>query len=64
MVKLTVDLIVKLCFSHNKRKTDETIEHYLNRVTHLYLQDKIIDEIVNIFYILKFMQTFFSAESI
>ena len=42
MVKLTIELIAKT----HKRKSDENINQYLNRITHFYLQDKSIDEIV------------------
>jgi protein phosphatase 1 regulatory subunit 42 len=47
MVKLTVDLIVKLSIgTTNKKRPDETVTQFLNRITHLYFQDKSIDEIV------------------
>ncbi len=48
MVKLTIELITKANFSHNKRKIDENINQYLSRITHFYLQDKYVDEIVSI----------------
>ena len=49
MVKLTVDTIVKLGpVGHNKRRADESVEHYLNRLTHIYFQDKRISEIVSL----------------
>ena len=44
MVKLTIDLISKT----HKRKPDENINQYLNRITHFYLQDKSIDEVVSV----------------
>jgi hypothetical protein len=46
MVKLTVDMISKSCTGQNKRRPDETVCHYLNRLTHIYLQEKNIEEIV------------------
>ena len=46
MVKLSVDMLTKFGPGQNKRKPDESITHYLNRLTHIYLQDKSIDEIV------------------
>ena len=45
MVKLTLDLISKT----HKRKNEENINQYLNRITHFYLQDKSIDEVVSNF---------------
>jgi protein phosphatase 1 regulatory subunit 42 len=47
MVKLTIDMVAKLGPGHNKRRPDETVEHYLNRITHMYLQEKHIEEIVS-----------------
>jgi hypothetical protein len=46
MVKLTADLIAKQAPGHNKRRADETVEHYLSRLTHLPFQDRGIDSIV------------------
>jgi len=45
MVKLTAELIVKLSLGVHKKKPEESINQYLNRITHLYLQDKSIDEV-------------------
>lgn len=47
MVKLSVELITKLGPGHNKRRPDESTTHYLNRLTHIYLQEKNIEEIVS-----------------
>lgn len=47
MVKLTIDMITKFGPGHNKRRPDETITHYLSRLTHIYLQERNIDKIVN-----------------
>jgi protein phosphatase 1 regulatory subunit 42 len=47
MVKLTVEMVTKITPGHNKRRPDETIEHYLARLTHIYYQDRSIDEIVS-----------------
>ncbi|RNA35562.1 phosphatase 1 regulatory subunit 42 [Brachionus plicatilis] len=48
MVRLTVDLITKNGPGHNKRRPDETVPHYLSRLTHLYLQEKSIDKLDSI----------------
>ncbi|CAF1103350.1 unnamed protein product [Rotaria sordida] len=45
MVKLTSDLIAKQTPGHNKRRADETVEHYLSRLTHLPFQNRGIDSI-------------------
>ncbi|CAF0904576.1 unnamed protein product [Rotaria sp. Silwood1] len=45
MVKLTPDLIAKQTPGHNKRRADETVEHYLSRLTHLPFQNRGIDSI-------------------
>ena len=46
MVKLTADLIAKQTPGHNKRRADESVEHYLSRLTHLPFQNRGIDSIV------------------
>jgi hypothetical protein len=46
MVKLIADLIAKQSPGHNKRRADETVEHYLSRLTHLPFQNRGIDSIV------------------
>lgn len=46
MVKLTADLIGRQIPGHNKRRADESIEHYLSRLTHLPFQNRSIDSIV------------------
>lgn len=46
MVKLTAELIAKQTPGHNKRRADETVEHYLSRLTHLPFQNRGIDSIV------------------
>ncbi|UJR22234.1 hypothetical protein I4U23_025296 [Adineta vaga] len=48
MVKLTSDLIAKQTPGHNKRRADESVEHYLARLTHLPFQDRNIDSIDSI----------------
>ncbi len=47
MVKLTVDLIARGTSGYTVKKRDEHIQTYLKRLTHLYLEDKNIDEIVS-----------------
>ncbi|XP_006815067.1 protein phosphatase 1 regulatory subunit 42-like [Saccoglossus kowalevskii] len=44
MVRLNIDLISKTS-SHGRKKRDETLQHYLKRLTHLYFAEKGIDEI-------------------
>lgn len=46
MVRLTIDMITKCSPSQNKRRADESVHHYLNRLTHIYYQDRAIDEII------------------
>lgn len=48
MVKLTIDLIARGTSGYTKKKRDESIQQYLRRLTHLYLEDKCIDEVVSI----------------
>ncbi|XP_041357135.1 protein phosphatase 1 regulatory subunit 42-like isoform X3 [Gigantopelta aegis] len=45
MVKLTIDLIARGTSGYTKKKRDETMPQYLRRLTHLYLEDKNIDEV-------------------
>lgn len=45
MVKLTLELIVKTGPGHNRRRVDESVDHYLSRLTHIYYQEKHISEI-------------------
>ena len=59
MVKLTADLIAKQTPGHNKRRSDESVEHYLSRLTHLPFQNRNIDSIVTVFFILLLLIYFF-----
>lgn len=45
MVKLTIDLISRGTSGYTKKKRDETMQQYLRRLTHLYLENKGIDEV-------------------
>lgn len=45
MVKLTLDLIARGTSGYTKKKKDETMHHFLKRLTHLYLESKGIDEV-------------------
>ncbi|XP_045159119.1 protein phosphatase 1 regulatory subunit 42-like isoform X9 [Mercenaria mercenaria] len=45
MVKLTIDLIARGTSGYTKKKRDETMHQYLKRLTHLYLENKGIDEV-------------------
>ena len=47
MVKLTIDLIARGTSGYTKKKRDETMHQYLRRLTHLYLENKGIDEVVS-----------------
>ena len=51
MVKLTIDLIARGTSGYTKKKRDETMNQYLKRLTHLYLENKGIDEVVFTSYI-------------
>ncbi len=46
MVKITTDLIIKHG-SHSKKQNYENDLQFLRRLTHIYLQEKNIDEIVS-----------------
>lgn len=46
MGKITLEMLAK-CPSHTKKKRDETLQHYLKRLTHLYFAEKGLDEIVS-----------------
>lgn len=46
MVKLTIDLIARGTSGYTKKKRDESMQQYLKRLTHLYLEDRCIDEVV------------------
>ena len=48
MVKLTVDVMARGTSGYTKKKRDESLPHYLKRLTHLYLEGRHIDEIVSI----------------
>lgn len=50
MVKLTIDLISRGTSGYTKKKRDETMQQYLRRLTHLYLESKGIDEVVIIIF--------------
>jgi len=52
MVKLTMDLIARGTSGYTKKKRDESMQHYLKRLTHLYLEDRNIDEIVSTYTVL------------
>ena len=49
MVRLSIDLIARGTSGYTKKKKDEEMDHYLKRLTHLYLEDKSIDEVVRTF---------------
>ncbi|CAH1772792.1 unnamed protein product [Owenia fusiformis] len=45
MVRLTIDLIARGTSGYTKKKRDESMEHFLKKITHLYLEDRGIDEV-------------------
>ena len=47
MVRLTTEYIAR-CNGHTKRKRDEPADHYLKRITHLYMAERNIEAIVSI----------------
>ena len=46
MVKITQDLLLKYA-SHSKKRSNESSSEYLKRLTHVYFQEKNLDEIVS-----------------
>ena len=48
MVKITQELLLK-CASHSKKRSNESNAQYLKRLTHIYFQEKNLDEIVRVF---------------
>lgn len=50
MVKITSEMLLKYA-SHTKRMSNESDLQYFKRLTHIYLQEKNIEEIVSIMYI-------------
>ena len=55
MVKLTMDLIARGTSGYTKKKRDESMQHYLKRLTHLYLEGRHIDEIVSTLFTMIYM---------
>ena len=51
MVKVTMDLIARGTSGYTKKKRDENIQQYMRRLTHLYLENKGIDDIVSTYHI-------------
>jgi len=47
MVKLTAGLIVRSSSGCTTRMRNETDEHFLKRLTHVYLECKSLDEVVS-----------------
>jgi len=47
MVKLTAGLIVRSSSGYVTRFRNETVDHYLKRLTHVYLECKSLDEVVS-----------------
>lgn len=46
MVRLTMDLIARGTSGYTKKKRDENMQHYVRRLTHLYLENRGIDDVV------------------
>ncbi len=59
MVRLTADLIAKQTPGHNKRRADESVEHYLTRLTHLPFQNRGLDSLVTILQLPLFLYSIF-----
>jgi len=47
MVKLTAGLIVRSASGYTTRFRNETVDHYLKRLTHVYLECKSLNEVVS-----------------
>jgi hypothetical protein len=47
MVKLTAELLVRCSSGYTKRLRNETVLHYLRRLTHGFLERKSIDDVVS-----------------
>ncbi|KAK2164174.1 hypothetical protein LSH36_68g15015 [Paralvinella palmiformis] len=45
MVRLTMDLIIRGTSGYAKKKRDESSQHFIKRLTHLYLEDRNIEEV-------------------
>ncbi|KAK6179973.1 hypothetical protein SNE40_012210 [Patella caerulea] len=45
MVKLTTELLTRGTSGHTKKNREETQSHYLERLTHLYLEERGIDDV-------------------
>jgi len=55
MVKLTAAMIIRSSSGSLMRFRNETVEHYLKRLTHLYLECKSLDETVSNAFLLKIL---------
>lgn len=47
MVKLNIDLILGGILSYTKKTRDESLNHFLSRLTHLHLEGRQLDDIVS-----------------
>ena len=47
MVKITQEMLLKFA-SHSKKRSNESNNQYLKRLTHVYFQERNIDEIVSV----------------
>lgn len=48
MVRLNIDMIARGTSGYTKKKREESMNQYLKRLTHLYLENRSIDEIVSL----------------
>ena len=48
MVRLTAELIARGTSGYTKKKKEESAQHFVKRLTHLYLENKNITEVVNL----------------
>ena len=58
MVKLTAGLIVRSSSGYSTKFRNETVDHYLKRLTHVYLERKSLDDIVSNTVLLNFIKTY------
>jgi len=47
MVKLTPGLIVRSSSGYTTKFRNETVDHYLKRLTHVFLEGKSLDDVVS-----------------
>ena len=48
MVRLNVDIIARGTSGYTKKNRDESMQHYLRRLSHLYLDSRGIHDVVRV----------------